>query len=67
MQKKVYLTPYPESTRRPTAPSQEVPAPSLDAAAAMFPQAVRVRSSKKLIILNLGGGQMMAVSDYAFA
>ncbi len=67
MQKTIYVTPFDASSLRPTQQSQPVPVATVEEAAAMFPGGRRVRQSDKLIILDLGAGPRMAVSDYRFA
>jgi len=60
----VYITPYPADTCKPVSHSQPVSAPTLEAAVGMFSGAPVVLRLKRMIVLDLGGGQRMAITNY---
>ena len=62
----VYVTPFSNRTKLTTAPSQPVPAPSVQEAQGMFQGAPVMSYSRRLIILQVGDDDRLAVSDYRF-
>jgi len=65
MQKTIYITQCPASTMRPEHPSQPSPFPSIDAAVETFKPMPETKRLKRVVVLDAGGGQRIAVSDYA--